>query len=207
MKIKFTSEKCPACESGEWQPKSDEKYVFRLGRKMHQVTGLHYAICNECGTRGYLPGQRKANRALINKYQQTLLGYVSPSDVLAVREKYLLTQKQANEIFGGGSQGFSKWERGITNPAGPTARLIKVALKYPEVMRDLAKEAGITIESSIAPPRVSEVFVLRLKTIEQTSSECDDNFANNGTSYDVEQDDYSWPPAEKTKYKVQQSLH
>lgn len=206
MKTNFSSEKCPVCESGEWQPKSDDVHLFRHGRKTHQVTELHYAICNKCGTRGYLPGQRKANRLLIQKYQETLRGYVSPSDVLAVREKYLLTQKQGNEIFGGGTQGFSKWERGLTSPAGTTARLIKLALKYPEVMDALAKEAGVELVEPIVTRKASHVVVVSQRSAQQLC-DIDVNFTSNDSSFEVEQDDDLWPVAEKTQYQARAYLH
>lgn len=145
MKIKFFPEPCPVCGNGTWHPHTDGVYAFRYGRKEHHVGGQHYARCDRCNTRGYLPAQREENRRIVQEYQANLAGYISPSDVLAVREKYLLTQADAARIFGGGSQGFSKWERGIATPAGPTARLIKLALKHSEVMRDLAKEVGINL--------------------------------------------------------------
>lgn len=203
----FASESCPICELGKWQPKSDDVHLIRHGRKTYRVTGLHYAICNKCGTRGYLPGQRKANRLLVQKFQETLPWYVSPSDVLAVREKYRLTQKQANEIFGGGSQGFSKWERGIASPAGPTARLIKTALKYPEVMRTLAKESGVELTEQIVSRDASQVFVVNVKSMGKMTSNCDDNSANNGSTIEVEQDDKLWSLAGRRQRQAHTYLH
>lgn len=110
-------------------------------------------MCDKCGTRGYLPGQRDANQQSIREYQKALLGYISPSDVLALREKYLLTQEQAGVIFGGGKQGFSKWECGKSAPAGPTARLIKLALKFPSVMLSLTADAGIKLAETTSHSR------------------------------------------------------
>lgn len=176
MKNVFVPEPCPLCEGGLWKPYSDGTYQFRHGRISHSVVGQHYAVCDKCGTRGYLPEQRSANQQLIREYQNRLLGYISSSDVLALREKYLLTQEQAGVIFGGGKQGFSKWECGKATPAGPTARLIKLALKFPAVMHELAKEADIELpetarygrritdknerdasESSVKPPHMKPI--------------------------------------------------
>ena len=149
----FAPESCPLCNNGIWKPYADGTYQFRYGRKSHSVSGQHYATCDKCGTRGYLPGQRDANQKLIREYQKAMPGYISPSDVLALREKYILTQEQAGLIFGGGKQGFSKWECGKTAPAGPTARLIKLALNIPDVMRILALDAGIQLPEPVAHDR------------------------------------------------------
>jgi len=205
--MKFLCEQCPICDSGEWQPKSDDVYTFRHGRRTHQVAGLHHAICNKCGTRGYLHGQRKANQLLVKKYQETLLGYVSPSDVLAVRERYLLTQTQANKIFGGGSQGFSKWERGITSPAGTTARLIKLALKYPEVMRALANESGVELTVPVVSHHTPLVVIVSRVSVEKIQNYCDDNATCNDSSFDVEQDENIWPVMERNHHKAHTYLN
>lgn len=134
---------CPICQTGEMRPFSDGTYEFRYARKTYRVTGQHYAQCDGCGATGYLPNQRETNSLAIREFQKSLPDYVSPSDVLALREKYSLTQKQANLIFGGGANGFSKWERGTGEPAGLTARVIKAALRSPETLTILADIAGV----------------------------------------------------------------
>ena len=149
----FTPETCPVCGKGTWNPQADGSYKFRHGRRSHIVSGQHYAVCDQCGTRGYLPKQRDANQKLVLEYKKSLPGYISPSDVLALREKYILTQEQAALIFGGGKQGFSKWECGKAAPAGPTARLIKLALNSADVMATLAVEAGVKLPEPVLHDR------------------------------------------------------
>jgi HTH-type transcriptional regulator/antitoxin MqsA len=139
----FPSMMCPICEIGELKSISDGVFTFRHGKKSYNVPGQHHAECSECGTSAYLPNQRKINSELIAEFQAGLVDYVSPSDVLAVRERYSLTQKQASQIFKGGINGFSKWERGVAFPSGATAMLIKVALASPDAMKELAKIAGV----------------------------------------------------------------
>lgn len=145
MLNKFAAEICPICQKGSFEPFSDGIYNFKHARKIHAVPGQHYAKCMECGTRGYLPNQRTANLDMIKEYQRHLPDYISPSDILAVREKYSLTQKEANILFGGGTQGFSKWERGLAVPAGPTARLMKLALESTDSLKILAKIVNVEI--------------------------------------------------------------
>lgn len=151
--IKFECERCPLCKDGTWRPHADGTYKFLYARKSYRVSGQHYALCDKCATRGYLPGQRAANQQLIFEFQRALPGYISPSDVLSLREKYLLTQEQAGMIFGGGKQAFSKWECGKATPAGPTARLIKLALKSPEAMTILSTDAGVHLNEQPAHNR------------------------------------------------------
>lgn len=193
MTKKFTPELCPVCGEGTWQPYTDGVYTFRHGRKEHKVVGQNYARCDHCDTRGYLPGQRDENRRIVREYQAKLTGYVSPSDVLAVREKYLLTQADAARIFGGGIQGFSKWERGIASPAGPTARLIKLALKHPEVMCDLARDVGI----NLVTPSPKEKVVVRVVQVFVESVK--DDFLDCSSEFDESID--QWQIQEKPQTK------
>jgi len=134
---------CPVCGAGELLPHSDGKFDFRHGKKDYAVPNQHYAKCESCETSGYLPGQLAANAESIKKFQSALPDYISPSDVLAVRERYGLTQKQATKIFKGGATGFSKWERGISFPCGATSMLLKAALESIEAMTAFAKIANV----------------------------------------------------------------
>ena len=155
MSNSFTPTQCPICDTGLWLPMADGRFTFRHGRKEHFVGNQNYAKCNNCGAEGFLPGQRAANDASVRDFQRKLPGYISPSDVLAVREKYMLTQEQAGLIFGGGTQAFSKWECGKTQPAGPTGRLLQLALKSDSTMRELAAQVNVELPNFL-PANVVE---------------------------------------------------
>jgi putative zinc finger/helix-turn-helix YgiT family protein len=134
---------CPMCGEGSLQPRADRQYVFRYLRRLHTVAGLEHAVCDRCGTSSYLPGQLARNKTRIEQAQREVAGYIGPQDILALRERYGLSQKLAARIFGGGVRAFSKWERGEVRPAEPTAKLMHLALADPGAMRSLVKLAGL----------------------------------------------------------------
>lgn len=138
---------CPMCEDGTLQERSDRQFSFRYLRRVHTVDGLEHAVCDRCGTSSFLPGQMERNKARIEKVQRSLVGYIGPQDILALRERYGLTQKLAARIFGGGVRAFSKWERGEVKPAEPTAKLMRLALNDPRAMGSLVKMAGLDPKS------------------------------------------------------------
>lgn len=181
MKNNFPSVVCPMCGEGTFESFDDGVFSFRHGNKSYSVPEQNYAKCSACETSGYLPGQRKKNSELISDFQKLIPDYVSPSDVLAVRERYSLTQKQAAQIFKGGPNGFSKWERGVTFPSGPTAMLIKVALSSSDAMRALAKVACVSFpivdnfEALIPPVALEVVSKSELLIIQCTHSEYNDD--------------------------------
>jgi HTH-type transcriptional regulator / antitoxin MqsA len=184
---------CPLCGKNGWHPHNDGVYEFRHGRKSYSVPDQQYALCDHCGTKGFLPGQRDFNRSKIREFQQALLEYISPSDVLAVREKYCLSQSDASKIFGGGTQGFSKWERGTAVPAGTTARLIKLALAVPLAMQHLAEQCNVVLthEKAVVPKKGTKVIAL-YEMINRENSEIIDNEQLNQSENDISQYEYDY---------------
>lgn len=150
--MKFENENCPICGEGQWADHSDGTHTFRHKNKEHNVTGMHYALCDHCGTRGFLKGQITANKKRIAEYEDRLRDYISPSNILRIRERYDLSQKDAAKIFQCGPTQFSKWERGIVAPTGATAVLLRLALNDPEVMRKLAADAGVAANLPAVKP-------------------------------------------------------
>ena len=100
---------------------------------VEQVRGWFCQLCNE---------------ALFDdgegvRYAATLDGFVNAVDkrqveeMLRIRRKLQLTQKEAAQLFGGGVNAFSEYERGITKPAKSTLLLLKVLDKHPELVDEV----------------------------------------------------------------------
>lgn len=105
----------------------------------------HAARCNSCGHETVLPSQMTGNierrRARQAAYGPHLLG----EDIFAFRRKYGLTQPAAARIFGKGKSAFCRYENEATFPDDSTRLLIQQAMKRPEVLKDLANQAGVEI--------------------------------------------------------------
>lgn len=54
--------------------------------------------------------------------------------IRSARLKLGLTQKQAGEIFGGGVNAFSRYERGITRPPRSLLALLRILEANPELL-------------------------------------------------------------------------
>lgn len=126
-------------------PAHNLNYKFRYGPHEYTVEGLSQAICDHCDTSGYLEGQLAENKKLISDFQKSLVKIMGPSDILELRVKYSLSQAQAAQIFGGGANAFSKWERGEVIPAESTANLLRLAFESEDAMMRLAKHAGVQL--------------------------------------------------------------
>lgn len=62
------------------------------------------------------------------------------SELRAIRKRLKLTQRQAAELFGGGTNSFSDYERGTTRPARSTILLLKLLDHHPELLGELRSQ-------------------------------------------------------------------
>uniref|UniRef100_UPI0001C2FA74 HTH-type transcriptional regulator MQSA (ygiT/b3021) n=1 Tax=Escherichia coli (strain K12) TaxID=83333 RepID=UPI0001C2FA74 len=62
---------------------------------------------------------------------------VAPEFIVKVRKKLSLTQKEASEIFGGGVNAFSRYEKGNAQPHPSTIKLLRVLDKHPELLNEI----------------------------------------------------------------------
>ncbi len=75
----------------------------------------------------------EALRALKEKIE----GVPSPATIRHVRAKLKLSQREAGAILKVGQNAFDKYERGLVEPSGPTAQLIKILDRHPEMADEL----------------------------------------------------------------------
>jgi len=67
-------------------------------------------------------------------------GLLSPEEIRHAREALGLTQHKAAEVFGGGRNAFSKYERGEVAQSVAMDRLIRLCLAHPKMLSELMTE-------------------------------------------------------------------
>lgn len=120
--------------------------------------------CTHCGRETVLASQldenierRRARRAAYGSY---LLG----EDIFAFRRKYGLTQQAASKIFGKGKIAFSRYETEASFPEESTTKLLKMAMRFPHVLKALADEAGVEIplwQERCEDERAAKLFAIK----------------------------------------------
>jgi putative transcriptional regulator len=63
-------------------------------------------------------------------------------DVVAIREKYRLSQEQFAAMLGISVRTLQNWEQGRRRPHGPARVLLQVAEEHPEAILDTLKKAS-----------------------------------------------------------------
>lgn len=74
-----------------------------------------------------------ALRALKEKVE----GLPTPASIRRIRKKLKLSQRGAGAVLKVGPAAFDKYERGLIEPSGPTAQLLKILDRHPELLDDL----------------------------------------------------------------------
>ena len=135
---------CPFCEVGETEAVEFSKEI-KAGRKSVMVAGLKKQVCTQCHSESIPGWLHDQNMDLIEAAQERVKNLVPLAGLRALRERWDLSQKSASKIFGAGPSSFGKWESGQSNMSTPAALLVKVALRFPNVMPYLARLAGVSL--------------------------------------------------------------
>lgn len=131
-------EQCPFC--GEYAYSHQIKDMT-LRYKTHSITVKQPGYwCNEC-KEGVIGGNdRKATQKKLQTFRAKIDRLLSPDEIRHIREVLNLTQQQASNIFGGGVNAFSRYERGETPISKSLSQLLKLLNKHPDLLNELDKK-------------------------------------------------------------------
>jgi HTH-type transcriptional regulator/antitoxin MqsA len=160
---------CRACRQGTMQ-EVERTETFHPPGVPEVVVTLLGAQCNHCGKETVLASQMEENlrRRAARKEHYGL--YLLGEDIFAFRRKYGLTQQAFSRIFGKGIIAFSRYESEKSFPDESTTKLIRTAMRHPEVLKELADDTGVEVplwEERCADERARKVAILRPLPMQQ----------------------------------------
>jgi HTH-type transcriptional regulator/antitoxin MqsA len=132
---------CSECGKGRLHESTWEG-DFRHGESKVHVSGLECHICDQCGADPVFTDQIRRNQLKIADAKRRADKMLTSSDIHALRTRLGLTQKDAATLFGGGTNGFSKYERGDAIQSDPMDRLLKLVGAYPFLLDALRALVG-----------------------------------------------------------------
>ena len=108
---------------------------------------VEYCLCSQCEAETILPEQIKRNDCRTRDAWRKADGLLTGVEIVELREKLDLTQQQAAEYFGGGTNAFSKYERGEVVQSKAMDKLMRLALenKPVSVAQWLNERAGFEV--------------------------------------------------------------
>lgn len=126
--------KCYVCGKGNLTQKTKLQAFTYKGKSITlEQPGLW---CDSCGE-GVLSGEdiAKTEKAF-DEFKSKVDGTLRPEEIRRIRKDILhLSQEEAGRIFGGGKNGFSRYERGETKPLPAVINLLKMFERHPEDLK------------------------------------------------------------------------
>lgn len=145
---------CPICGEGHVIDHVDEMEAEYKGH-----TGLvasHYQLCNACGSDFAGAAQMRANKRAMQAFRKQVDGLLSGAEILALRIRYGLNQKQAARLFGGGPVAFSKYESDDVAHSEAMDKLLRLVLRSETVFWELVEQEDMGAE--LRPPQRHKGF-------------------------------------------------
>lgn len=108
---------------------------------MQEVLKIHYdqpgIWCGDCDEVFLEKSDQESTDKIIFDFQARVDGRLASSDILRIRKKLGLTQKQAGDIIGGGPNAFSRYEKGKAYPTRGTENFLRLLDMHPRYVKDL----------------------------------------------------------------------
>lgn len=136
-------EHCPFCGNKSYYHQTK---LMTLGYKSTPITVKQPGFwCDKCGE-GVIGGKdRKATQKELQTLRAEIDGLLTPDKIRQIREKLELTQLDASEIFGGGVNAFSRYERGETPIPKPLSLLLFILKDHPALLIEINNNHSNTI--------------------------------------------------------------
>ena len=127
--------KCSVCGTVSLERGYKKQTFTYQGQKLtYEQPGEWCSSCDE----GFLHNSdMDATELLLSDFRAKVDGFLTSSDVKRIRKKLELTQKIAGDIFGGGHNAFSRYERGLTRQSKATDSLLRLLDKHPHLLREI----------------------------------------------------------------------
>lgn len=138
--------KCPVCGGAELV--SGVKFIPYTYKGRTVTIKSHGDVCPACGEIILPLEECDRMDALLSEFNRKINAELfDPAFILSVRQKLNLDQRQAGDLFGGGVNAFSRYERGKTVPPTSLVQLFRLLDAQPELLEMLR-----TPSFSVLPP-------------------------------------------------------
>jgi HTH-type transcriptional regulator / antitoxin MqsA len=96
--------------------------------------------CNSCDE-GIVHGSDiKATEKALHNFRAKIDGFLTTEEIRLIRSKLNLTQQQAAVIFGGGTNAFSRYERGEVRQTKALDQLLRLLDKHPHLLEEVPRD-------------------------------------------------------------------
>lgn len=128
---------CPICGANALiKDTRDLPYSYKgQDTVVKQVTGDFCGACGEVILEG--AESDRVSAAMLEFNKQINATFVDPQYITRVRKKLALDQREAGDLFGGGVNAFSRYEKGKSRPPQSLIQLLKLLDKHPDLLSEV----------------------------------------------------------------------
>lgn len=135
--------RCPSCREADLLPATYVREFHPHGKNV--AVELLTSRCPACGAEATSTTQHTENLARLKARKAEYRGLLLGEEILALRRRYGITQQVAAKIFGKGKIAFSRYENETSYPDDSTAKLLKLAIQKPDVIKSLADDESVEL--------------------------------------------------------------
>ena len=134
---------CPNCDSTRLKPVTFKETFAPRGQQV--VVTLLGMKCQACGHEAGTWDQHDENLKRLAARKAAYGGLLMGEEIVALRQRYGLTQQAAAKIFGKGKIAFSRYENEASYPDDGTTLMLQAAIEMPVFIKWLADRAGVEL--------------------------------------------------------------
>ncbi len=129
--------KCPSCSTaGLVHDVRDLPYTYK--GETTTIQGVEGEFCSACGEGVFdIKVSARISSEMLEFNKQVNASIVDPSFIARVRKKLSLDQQEAAALFGGGVNGFSRYETGKTKPPLALVKLLQLLDRHPDLLGEI----------------------------------------------------------------------
>lgn len=129
--------KCPVCSGAELVHDTRDM-PFTYKGQTTQIPAVTADWCDACDESLTGPAESERVMRAMNEFRQQVNAQDGNQELIrSVRKQLRLSQREAAELFGGGPNAFSRYERGSTEAPQPLVQLFKILGRHPELINEL----------------------------------------------------------------------
>lgn len=139
MSEQWNGKTCPACFKGILQQGVKRtQFEYRSHSLEYDQAG---AWCGTCGE-GIVTGKEAAASDSVLDEFVAKVDKEEAAELVRIRKKLGLSQKEAARIAGGGHNAFSRYERGEAKPLAAVVNLFRLLDLHPELLNELKQQGA-----------------------------------------------------------------
>lgn len=120
---------------------------------------LRFTTCDTCGSESAGLEESRANKRVAMAFRKSVDGLLTGAEICVLRGKYMLTQTQAAQLFGGGPVAFSKYENDDVAQSEAMDSLLRLVRRSESAFLELLAEKKMTELQGVIKPAFKSIAV------------------------------------------------